>query len=197
MVNPNTEATFHVSPSRVSRVLRLTSTFRFPSATTEFITQISFSPTRNILAWTDFAGSLYRWSDPIPSSSPSPVASTSTSALTRPVRRGPTPTLFDDEAVGHTSKQQANEDDGLGGADDFENEDWILDDVGDGMVDDVGAQGDDGQEFVKEMGMEYFYTAAMRPDFLHSKCDEGAACIPTGLYSNGEQKTLSGYVELM
>jgi hypothetical protein len=197
LVNPNTEATFHVSPSRVSRVLRLTSTFRFPSATTEFITQISFSPTRNILAWTDFAGSLYRWSDPIPSSSPSPVASTSTSALTRPVRRGPTPTLFDDEAVGHTSKQQANEDDGLGGADDFENEDWILDDVGDGMVDDVGAQGDDGQEFVKEMGMEYFYTAAMRPDFLHSKCDEGAACIPTGLYSNGEQKTLSGYVELM
>jgi chromosome transmission fidelity protein 4 len=167
-------------------VLHLTSAFRFPSATTEFITQLAFSPTRNILAWTDFAGSLYRWSDPIPSSSPSPVASTSTStsALTRPVRRGPTPTLFDDEAAGHTSKQQANEDVGPGGADDFENEDWILDDVGDKMEDDVGAQGDDGHEFVKEMGMEYFHSAAMCPDFLHSKCDEGAACLPTGLYSN-------------
>ena len=84
------------------------------------------------------------------------MASTSTSALTRPVRRGPTPTLFDDDAVAHTSKQQANEDNGLGGMDDFENEDWILDDVGDGLEDDVGAQADDGQAFVKEMGMEYF-----------------------------------------
>jgi hypothetical protein len=119
------------------------------------------------------------------------------SALTRPVRRGPTPTLFDDEAVGHTSKQQANEDVGPGGVDDFENEDWILDDVGDGMGDDVGAQGDDGPEFVKEMGMKYFHTTAMRPDLLRSKCDEGAACLPTGLYSNGEQKTLPGYVELL
>jgi len=81
------------------------------------------------------------------------------------VRRGPTPTLFDDEAVGHASKQQANEE--VGGADDFENEDWILDDVGDGMEDDVAAQGDDGHEFVKEMGTEYFHTTAMRPDFLH------------------------------
>jgi chromosome transmission fidelity protein 4 len=69
------------------------------------------------------------------------------------VRRGPTPTLFDDEAVGHKPNQQANEDIDLGGADDFENEDWILDDVGDGMADDVGANGDNGNEFVKEMGM--------------------------------------------
>lgn len=197
MVNPDTEATLHVSPTSILHLFRLTSVFRFPNATTEFITQIDFSPTKNLLAWTDFAGSLYRWSDPIPSSSPSPVASTSTSALTRPVRRGPTPTLFDDEADGHASKQQVNEDTGLGGADDFENEDWILDDVGDGREDDVGVQGDNDHEFVKEMGMEYFRIAAIRPDFLHSKCDEGAACLPTGLYSDGEQKALFGYVELM
>jgi len=127
--------------------------FRFSNASTEFVTQIAFSPTKNLLAWTDFAGSLYRWSDPIPSSSPSPVASVSTSASTRPVRRGPTPTLFDDEAVAHKSNQQANEDIDLGATDDFENEDWILDDVGDGMADDVGANGDNGKEFVKEMGM--------------------------------------------
>jgi chromosome transmission fidelity protein 4 len=127
--------------------------FRFPNASTEFVTQIAFSPTKNLLAWTDFAGSLYRWSDPIPSSSPSPVASVSTSVSTRPVRRGPTPTLFDDEAVAHKSNQETNEDIDLGAADDFENEDWILDDVGDGMVDDGGANGDNGNEFVKEMGM--------------------------------------------
>ena len=155
MVNPNTKAAFHVGTISLQR-LRLTSVFRFPGATTEFITQIAFSPTKNLLAWTDFAGSLYRWSEPVPSSSPSPVASTSTSSLTRPVRRGPTPTLFDDDAVVPTSNQQANEDTGLGGVDNFENEDWILDDVGDGLEDDVGAQGDDGHEFVKEMGMIYF-----------------------------------------
>jgi len=127
--------------------------FRFPNATTEFVTQMVFSPNKNLLAWTDFAGSLYRWSDPIPSSSPSPVASVSTSASTRPVRRAPTPTLFDDEAIAHQPNQQANEDIDLGGAADFENDDWILDDVGDGMADDVGAIGDNGNEFVKEMGM--------------------------------------------
>jgi hypothetical protein len=106
------------------------------------------------------------------------------------VRRGPIPTLFDDEPVDHTSKQHANEDVGIGGADDFENEDWILDDVGDGMEDEVGAKGDDGHEFVKEMGMEYFHIAAMRPDFLHGKFDEGPPCLPTGHYPDGEQETL-------
>ena len=153
MVNSNTKATLHVSPVCISHRLRLTVVSRFPNATTEFLTQIAFSPTRNLLAWTDFAGSLYRWSDPIPTSAPSPVTSLSTSAVTRPIRRGPTPTLFDDDAIAQKSNPQANEDIDLGGADDFENEDWILDDVGDGMVDDVGAHRDDGGEFVKEMGM--------------------------------------------
>jgi hypothetical protein len=46
-----------------------------------------------------------------------------------------------------------NEDVGIGGVDDFENEDWILDDIGDGMEDDAGAQGDGGNAIVKEMGM--------------------------------------------
>jgi chromosome transmission fidelity protein 4 len=124
-----------------------TPALRFPNATTEFVTQIAFSPTRNLLAWTDFAGSLYRWSDPIPSTSPSPVASAPT-ALTRPVRRGPTPTLFDDDQVAHQKDDVA-----IGGTDDFENEDWILDDVGAGLEeDDIGARVDDGNAFVKEMG---------------------------------------------
>ena len=131
--------------------LHRTPALRFPNATTEFVTQIAFSPTRNLLAWTDFAGSLYRWSDPIPSTSPSPVASAPTSALTRPVRRGPTPTLFDDDQVAPKSHQK--DDVAIGGADDFENEDWILDDIGGGLEeDDIGAQADDGNAFVKEMG---------------------------------------------
>jgi len=113
-----------------------------------------FSPTKNLLAWTDFAGSLYRWSDPIPSTSPSPIASAPTSALTRPVRRGPTPSLFDDDQV--ASKSHQKNDVAIGGADDFENEDWILDDVGDGLEDDAGAGADNGSVFVKEMGRSIF-----------------------------------------
>ena len=79
------------------------------------------------------------------------MVSVSTSGLTRPLRRGPTPTLFDDEAIAHKPDQQ--EDAAIGGVDDFENEDWILDDIGDGMEDDADAQGDDGNAIVKEMGM--------------------------------------------
>ncbi|KAH9176634.1 WD40 repeat-like protein [Lactarius sanguifluus] len=131
----------HVWSTQTRRLL-----FSFPNATTEFVTQIAFSPTRNLLAWTDFAGSLYRWSDPIPSTSPSPVASAPTSALTRPVRRGPTPTLFDDDPKSHQKGDVA-----VGGVDDFENDDWILDDVGGGLEDDTGARADDGDVFVKEM----------------------------------------------
>jgi hypothetical protein len=75
------------------------------------------------------------------------VASAPT-ALTRPVRRGPTPTLFDDDQVAHQKDDVA-----IGGADDFENEDWILDDVGAVLEeDDIGARVDDGNGFVKEMG---------------------------------------------
>lgn len=81
------------------------------------------------------------------------MASVSTSALTRPLRRGPTPTLFDDDAVAQKPNQQTTEDVGIGGVDDFENEDWILDDIGDGMEEDTGAQGTDGNALVKEMGM--------------------------------------------
>ncbi|KAI9509164.1 hypothetical protein F5148DRAFT_1275403 [Russula earlei] len=142
----STNKDVHIWSTQTRRLL-----FTFPNATTEFVTQIAFSPTRNLLAWTDHAGSLYRWSDPIPSSSPNPVASTSTSALTRPLRRGLTPTLFDDDAVAHKQNQQANDDIDAGGVDDFENEDWILDDVGDRMEDDVDAQGNHGNAFVKEM----------------------------------------------
>ena len=67
------------------------------------------------------------------------------------MRRGPTPTLFDDDRVAPKSHQK--DDVAIGGVDDFENEDWILDDVGAGLLeDDIGARADDDNIFVKEMG---------------------------------------------
>jgi chromosome transmission fidelity protein 4 len=67
------------------------------------------------------------------------------------VRRGPTPTLFDDDRVAARSHQKG--DVAMGGVDDFENDDWILDDVGAGLEeDDIGAPANDDNVFVKEMG---------------------------------------------
>ena len=67
------------------------------------------------------------------------------------MRRGLTPTLFDDDQV--ASKSHEKGDVAISGVDDFENEDWILDDVGAGLEeDDIGAPADDDNVFVKEMG---------------------------------------------
>ena len=50
----------------------------------------------------------------------------------------------------------------IGGVDDFENDDWILDDIGAGLEeDDIGAPANDDNVFVKEMGR---FTPLCRPD---------------------------------
>ncbi|KAI0268637.1 WD40 repeat-like protein [Gloeopeniophorella convolvens] len=141
----STNKNVHIWSTQTRRLL-----FTFPGTVTDFVTQLAFSPTKNLLAWTDFGGSLYRWSDPIPSSSPSPIASVSSSNLTRPVRRGATPTLFDDDNAAQKTGRRPLDGD-VGAVDEFENEDWILDDLGDAMEDDPGAGGDGAKEFVKEM----------------------------------------------
>jgi chromosome transmission fidelity protein 4 len=76
------------------------------------------------------------------------------------VRRGPTPTLFDDDQVASKSHQKG--DVAIDGVDDFENDDWILDDVGGGLEeDDIGTRAEDDNVFVKEMGR---ITPLFRPD---------------------------------
>lgn len=45
---------------------------RHKAANKETITHIAFSPTDNLLAWTDIEGTLTRWPNPIPSSHPHP-----------------------------------------------------------------------------------------------------------------------------
>ena len=103
---------------------------------------MAFSPARNLLAWTDSAGDLTRWRDPIPSSSPDPVKlSAGTTAVGVPVKRKGTPTLFDDDNVHAVRAEKAkardedvDEDLGI----DLDNDDWILDDLGGGLNDDDG-----------------------------------------------------------
>lgn len=130
--------------------------YRFQGALNAPITQIAFSPSRNILAWTDSAGDLTRWCDPIPASAPDPVKlSAGTTAVGVPVKRKATPTLFDGDNVitgradkGKTRDDAMDEDLGI----DLDNDDWILDDLGDGMNDEDGeARQIAGEGGIREM----------------------------------------------
>lgn len=125
--------------------------FRFQGAVTVPITQLAFSPFQNLLAWTDTDGALTRWHDVIPKSSPDPVkmSSAATSAAVPGVRKG-TPTLFDQEADAKMDDRNVDLDEDIGV--DFDNDDWILDDLGDGMVDDEKKWA--AKEGVREMGMQ-------------------------------------------
>ena len=118
---------------------------------------MAFSPAKNLLAWTDAAGDLTRWIDPIPSSSPDPVKlSVGSSSVTISTKRKGTPTLFDDDNVDDarptTDKLPTAEDlDGDLGID-LDNDDWILDDLGDGMEDDGEARRLAAEGGIREMG---------------------------------------------
>ncbi|PSS37833.1 hypothetical protein PHLCEN_2v301 [Hermanssonia centrifuga] len=117
--------------------------FRYQGALSSPLTQLAWSPSANLLAWTDHDGVLTRWPDLVPPSAPSPTKSTPSAGLaTLPKKRQGTPTLFDMDADddSNTTKQvdldmDDDIDAGLGGGVDGMDEDWIVDDVG-GMDDD-------------------------------------------------------------
>lgn len=115
---------------------------------------MAFSPSQNLLAWADMDGVLTRWPEPIPASSPDPVkAVAGVGSATVPVRRKGTPTLFDDEAdSAKGGKRDANVDLDEDAAMDFDNDDWILDDLGGGMDDDSEEKRWSAEDGVKEMG---------------------------------------------
>ncbi|KAH7914143.1 hypothetical protein BJ138DRAFT_479545 [Hygrophoropsis aurantiaca] len=124
--------------------------------------QIAFSPTQNLLAWTDTDGTLIRWPEPIPAGSPDPVRSTVGMGMQGvPVKRGGTPKLFEDDADTHPRISGADENEEFGG------DDWIIDDLGVGMED--GLEPNDegpkriGGEFVKEMVSITKAQAAFQP----------------------------------
>ncbi|KAA1471682.1 WD40 repeat-like protein [Dentipellis sp. KUC8613] len=126
--------------------------FKFPEPTTAIVTQMAFSPTANYLAWVQWDGRFLRWSDPIPASSPDPVKTGSTSTNTRMIRRSGTPTLFDDDdAVTKPGAKDKSAEDDAAELYPFDNDDWIIDDVGGAMQDEPEAERPIGNGFVKEM----------------------------------------------
>ncbi|KAH7888857.1 hypothetical protein F5I97DRAFT_758195 [Phlebopus sp. FC_14] len=111
------------------------------------ITQIAFSPSQNLLAWTDTEGVLTWWREPIPASSPDPVKqSAAASAQGVPIKRKATPTLWGDDV---------DVERGAAGVDRTDyGDDWVIDDLGDGMGDeqeDTRLSRRAGDGFVKEM----------------------------------------------
>lgn len=128
------------------------------------ITQLAFSPTENLIAWTDTDGVLTRWLHPIPDEYPDPIKSSIASAgsATVPVKRKSSPGLFGNDpfnvGVGVGSRDDVGDMDldiGMGDIDD----DWIIDDIGGGLQDEpeVGKRSGDG--FVKEMGTTFIILA--------------------------------------
>ena len=69
---------------------------RFQDAITSPITQLAWSPSANLLAWTDADGCLTHWTKPIPLDAISPTAevvTTTAAPLPPPKKRAATPTL--------------------------------------------------------------------------------------------------------
>ncbi|TFK53583.1 WD40 repeat-like protein, partial [Heliocybe sulcata] len=123
--------------------------YKHPPSPNATVTQLAWSPTQNLLAWTDSEGILTRWPQPIPPSAPDPVKrSGATSVTTVPMQRKAAPSLFDDDAV--------DDNKGKDGAEpepevDLDNDDWILDDIGDGLQDEPEEQRSRKDGLVKEM----------------------------------------------
>ncbi|TCD67448.1 hypothetical protein EIP91_012365 [Steccherinum ochraceum] len=123
--------------------------YRFQGPVTVMVTQLAFSPSQNLLAWTDIDGVLTRWPNPIPATAPDPVKITyASNTATVPLKRGVTPTLFDQDVDAKVGGDADVDLDDLMG-EEVDNEDWILDDLGDGMVDDEKQWA--GKSGVKEM----------------------------------------------
>ncbi|KZT00847.1 WD40 repeat-like protein [Laetiporus sulphureus 93-53] len=125
--------------------------YRYDGKQTAIITQMAFSPSQNLLAWTDMDGVLTRWAEPIPATAPDPVKlAPGTASMTVPIKRKAIPMLFDDEADAEKAKDDeldVNETVEV----DYENDDWILDDLGGAMDDDSEEKKWSGKDGVKEM----------------------------------------------
>ncbi|KAJ6586903.1 hypothetical protein DFH09DRAFT_910436 [Mycena vulgaris] len=107
------------------------------------VTQLAFSPSENLIAWTAADGAFYRWSNPIPNTFPDPVKPMpEVAGSTMNVANANPPAIFDDDDDDHA------DDVDLEGEVDDEIEVGIPDDASEDWVDDEAKP---NAAFVKEM----------------------------------------------
>ncbi|KAI0695530.1 WD40-repeat-containing domain protein, partial [Cytidiella melzeri] len=114
---------------------------RFQDSLTAPITQMAWSPSQNLLAWTDNEGVLTRWQECIPPDGIDPVrpSAAASRVLTTAKKRVDASGLFDfvtEDAKELAGDPDADMADVTEGAMVDLDDDWILDDLGGGMNDD-------------------------------------------------------------
>lgn len=162
--------------------------WRYTSLGTATITHLAFSPTENLIAWTDTDGVLTRWPSPIPSSAPDPVKTprVSTNALQSKPRHG-TPDLFAD--INSVKGGDALDADGLEDDMPAMDDDWIIDDIGGGMEDEP-----EKSRGIKEMGRHSILSELgirLSNTSIDSEYHEGTTCFPTRVYTHESKETIS------
>lgn len=180
------------------------STARHKAASKELICQITFSPTDNLLAWTDVEGVVSRWPSPIPSTHPPPAKTGSAKAQ---AAHKELDKLFADVDI----------DEDLGAADQDALDKMAVDaEVGDGyddgwIIDDDEAPGgstsyrpklpaalDHDGLGVREMGASVILQdwSINFSNFARSSSqrDQGSTTIPVRFYTFREPETLPRYV---
>lgn len=116
------------------------------------VSHLVFSPTQNLIAWTDADGTLSRWPNPVPSTSPDPVKPQTTSNTVVPLKKISDPLSFgvgDEDGSKNVpgGLEDATGDDSYGMYDD----DWMIDDIG--ILDRADDEKDQNEEgYAKEMG---------------------------------------------
>jgi hypothetical protein len=153
------------------------------------ITQLAFSPTQNLLVWTDDGGSFSRWTKPIPDTLPSPVKIASTGTSTIAVKRKADETfLFGDNAEPAAGTGDTFEDIAMNDMDD-----WIIDDTGGLMMDD-DTEGKRKRGLVKEMGGSHLDCLSLNFTFgvnsLNSEYHESATGLSAWVNAYGKQETV-------
>lgn len=156
---------------------------------------MAWSPNANLLAWTTRGGTLYRWTDVIPSSSPSPVTAVASATTTRPVQRSRVPDLFGIDDVEDTAAPAEPNVDDVDIDDQFLDDNWVIDDLGDGMADGGGDEERGRGGFVREMGMSYCPAAfsSLRRFFVVSVTKAQPAFQPGSTPMENKKRYLSQY----
>lgn len=130
----------------------LTQLRHIPGSSFITVSHLAFSPTQNLLAWTDIEGTLTRWPAPIPSAYPDPVNFSSvTSNIGVPAKKRSNPLDFDEDETTNKSKREEKD---QGDDYDMDVDDWMIDDLG---VLNPEKERDKGEgSYTKEMGRSGF-----------------------------------------